>query len=40
MQQARAPPKGNGPPEKGTKSLEVPQMGHEQGRKKVLTAYQ
>ena len=30
MQQATAPPKGNGPPQKGTQSLQVPQMGHGQ----------
>ena len=28
MQQARASPKGNGPPQEGTQSLHVLQMGH------------
>ena len=40
MQQAGAPPEGNAPPQKGTQSLQVPQMGHVQGGKKVFTAYQ
>ena len=31
MQQAGAPPKGIGSPQKGTQSLQVPQMGHGQG---------
>ena len=40
MQQARAPPEGNGSPQKDIQSLQVPQMGYGQGGKKVLTAYQ
>ena len=34
MQQARVPLKGIGSPQKGTQSLQVPQMGHGQGGKK------
>ena len=40
MQQAGVFPKGNGPLQEGTQSLQVPQMGHGQGGKKALTAYQ
>ena len=40
MQQARASPEANAPPQEGCWSLQASQMGHGLGGKKVLTPYQ